>query len=191
MLRNRAHAKFGLARTCFENAVLGGVGQIEKFLARQARVEVFESWDDPGNCVSDQVVIVRQTQPVGIRPRSQRGVRQIGNDRYVAHQLRGSRRKKTFEGSIMPIESSTVRNCLPDSCRSASLRPRHGRINARSPVIRCERFNLVETCTVSLQRCMACALYTVSGTLERKLPLMAKNTFTSPSNIACNASTAS
>ena len=96
MLRNRAHAKFGLARTCFENAVLGGVGQIEKFLARQARVEVFESWDDPGNCVSDQVVIVRQTQPVGIRPRSQRGVRQIGNDRYVAHQLRGSRRPKTF-----------------------------------------------------------------------------------------------
>src|ERR1700675_5215931 len=38
---------------------------------------------------------------------------------------------------------------------------------------------------------MACALYTVSGTFERKLPLIAKNTLTSPSNIACRLSTVS
>ena len=44
---------------------------------------------------------------------------------------------------------------------------------------------------MSLQRCIACALYTVSGTFERKLPLIAKNTLTSPSNIACSVSTVS
>src|SRR5271168_412070 len=38
---------------------------------------------------------------------------------------------------------------------------------------------------------MPCAAYTVSGTFERKFPLIAKNTLTSPSNIACSVSTVS
>src|ERR1700741_4179613 len=46
---------------------------------------------------------------------------------------------------MIAIESSTVRNCLPDAWISSSVRPRQGRIRARSPVIRWDRFSLVDT----------------------------------------------
>ena len=61
-------------------------------------------------------------------------------------------------------------NCSPPACRSISERPRHGRISAISPVIRCARLSLVETCAVTRQRCRALAVYSVSGVADRKLP---------------------
>ena len=47
------------------------------------------------------------------------------------------------------IESSTEIHCGPLAWMSFSVRPRVGRISAVSPQTRCERFSLVETCTVS------------------------------------------
>ncbi len=40
------------------------------------------------------------------------------------------------DACTMPIESSTVTNCAPPFCTSASVRPRHGRMSAVSPVTR-------------------------------------------------------
>ena len=70
------------------------------------------------------------------------------------------------------------------SLPSISVRPRHGRINARSPVIKCERFSFVETCAVKRQRRKAAAVNSVSGVAERKLPPSAKKTRACPSCIA-------
>ena len=69
-----------------------------------------------------------------------------------------------------PIESSTVTNCSPAACTSLSVRPRHGRISACSPVTRCARLSFVATCTVRRQRGSASAVYSVSGVAQRKLP---------------------
>src|SRR5216110_946938 len=82
--------------------------------------------------------------------------------------LAGSRWPR--EGLMMPMESSTVTNCSPNSCRSISERPRHGKMSAISPVTRCDRFSLVETCAVNRQLCKARAVYSVSGAAARKLP---------------------
>ena len=84
----------------------------------------------------------------------------------------------------MPIESSTVTNCGPPACASTSVRPRHGRMSAVSPVTRCPRCSFVETCTVRRQRRSAAAVRSVSGAAERKLPPMAKKTRARPSSIA-------
>ena len=83
-----------------------------------------------------------------------------------------------------PIEFSVVTNCGPLACTSISVRPRHGRISACSPVIKCARFSFVETCAVNRQRRNAAAVNSVSGVAERKLPPSAKKTLALPSCIA-------
>ena len=64
-------------------------------------------------------------------------------------------------------------------------------MRASSPVTRCPRFSLVETCTVSRQRRSASAVNSVSGVAERKLPPIAKKTFAPPECIARIACTVS
>src|SRR5437588_7035235 len=81
--------------------------------------------------------------------------------------------------STTAIEFSVVTNCGPVACRSISVRPRHGKISARLPVIKCARLSFVETCAVKRQRRKASAVYSVSGVAERKLPPNAKNTLAS------------
>ena len=55
----------------------------------------------------------------------------------------------------------------------------------------CERFSLVETCTVSPQRASPAVVTSVSGVAAAKLPPSAKNTSTLPSRIALIESTTS
>src|ERR1044071_247772 len=68
----------------------------------------------------------------------------------------------------MPIEFSVETNCGPFAWASTSVLPRQGRIRAVSPVTRCARFSLVETCTVKRQRRNAAAVYSVSGVAEER-----------------------
>src|SRR5216684_255139 len=70
-------------------------------------------------------------------------------------------------------------------------RPRQGRIRPVSPATRCARLSLVETCTVSLARRSAPAVYSVSGAAERKFPPRAKKIFALPSWSAWMAPTVS
>lgn len=84
----------------------------------------------------------------------------------------------------MPMESSTVTNCLPLAWTSLSVRPRVGRIRARLPVTAWERLSLVETCTVRAARRIAASVTSVSGVAPTKLPPMAKSTLALPSRRA-------
>ena len=86
-----------------------------------------------------------------------------------------------FEACTADIESSTVTRCSRPPVRSFSLRPSAGRISAVRPWTTCERFSLVETCTVSSALRIACSVTSVSETAETKLPPIAKNTLARPS----------
>ncbi len=88
------------------------------------------------------------------------------------------------EAWTMPMESSTVTNCLPPAWTSLSVLPRVGRIRARVPVTAWERLSLVETWTVRRARRMAASVTAVSGVAATKLPPIAKKTFASPSRRA-------
>ena len=139
---------------------------------RDALVEVLEARDHVLDVIADAIVIGHERFPVHRGALAQRRAREPAT---IAGSLRscwlaGSRMPR--EGLMMPIESSTVTNCSPPACTSISERPRHGRMSAISPVMRCERFSLVETCAVSRQRCSAFAVNSVSGVAERKLPPM-------------------
>ena len=96
-----------------------------------------------------------------------------------------------FEACTADIESSTVTRCSRPPVRSFSLRPSAGRISAVRPWTTCERFSLVETCTVSSALRIACSVTSVSETAETKLPPIAKNTRARPSASALTASTVS
>ncbi|MNF83820.1 hypothetical protein D3C84_661530 [compost metagenome] len=86
--------------------------------------------------------------------------------------------------------SSTVTPWGPSACRSISVRPRQGRINASRPTVRWLRLSLVLICTVSSQFCMAAWVRGVSGVAWAKLPPRATKTLARPSSIALIASTA-
>lgn len=80
----------------------------------------------------------------------------------------------------MPMESSTVTKRSP----SRSVRPSVGRMSASRPHTACERFSLVETCTVSLARRIASSVAAVSGVADTKLPPIAMKTFACPERSA-------
>ena len=62
---------------------------------------------------------------------------------------------------------------------------------ASFPVMRCDRFSLVDTWTVNPMFWRAIAVWSVSGAAERKFPPMQKNTSTFPSSMAWMALTTS
>ena len=87
--------------------------------------------------------------------------------RAPANHATSARRPSSFPSSQTVGQSA---------CTSISVRPRHGRINACSPVIKCARFSFVETCAVKRHRRNASAVNSVSGVAERKFPPSAKKT---------------
>ncbi len=89
------------------------------------------------------------------------------------------------------IESSTVTTCSPPRCTSTSVRPLVGKIRAVPPTTTCERFSLVDTCTVSSQPRSAASVTSVSGVARTKLPPIPMKNLALPSRIASIAATVS
>ena len=89
------------------------------------------------------------------------------------------------EACTADIESSTVTRCSPAAGAGPA---RCGRAPAGSapsrPCTTCERFSLVETCTVSSALRIASSVTSVSGAAETKLPPIPMNTFALPSRSA-------
>ena len=89
------------------------------------------------------------------------------------------------------VESSTEIHCGPLAWMSFSVRPLVGRISAVSPQTRCERFSLVEMCTVIRALRIASTMTSVSDAACTKLPPRPRKTCALPSRRARIESTVS
>jgi len=166
------------------------VGQIED-VAPDAGIEVFQARHDVLDVIANVVVVggdLSQSTVVRVPSvaRASRATMAGSLSRCVLAGLKWPR-----DGLMMPIESSTVTNCSPSAWESTSERPRHGRMSATSPVMRCERLSLVETCAVTRHFCSALAVNSVSGVAERKLPPIPRKKRIFPCRMCLIASTVS
>ena len=97
-----------------------------------ARVVVREAVDDLRDEIADAIVVADEIAPSRRRsPSAPSRGRRRSRARCAACRAAGVFRPR--EALTKPIEFSTVTNCSPDFCTSRSVRPRHGRMSARSP----------------------------------------------------------
>ena len=187
-LVNREH-RFAARR--LEDALARSVGQIESAGLAHPLVVVLKAGNDALDEFANSIIVGNQSFPIDRASLPERRARQSATIAGSLKRCGDAGGRNPREACTTAIEFSVVTNCAPVACSSISVRPRQGRINACSPVIKCPRLSLVETCTVKRQRRSASAVYSVSGVAERKLPPSAKKTFARPSCIAWIALTVS
>ncbi len=108
-------------------------------------VEVLEAGDHAFDAVTDPVVVRLEVLPRHLGARFPEGRPcHTADDRHLAEQVLGGGFQPPRERCTMLMESSTVTNCGPAGRRSASVRPRQGRMSACSPAMTCEPFSSVE-----------------------------------------------